>query len=89
MLSPEYARPFERDVKRLKRAHRDLEPLKTVIRLVLEDSLASREELARRHNMHTFSGNICNAGDWLLVWAVGNGIAYFQRTGSHDEIFRN
>ncbi len=97
MLSPEYTKTFERDVKRLKRAHRDLDPLKTAIRLVLEDSLAAREELVRRHNMHTLSGkwtgsnecHVCNAGDWLLVWAVGNGIAYFQRTGSHDEIFRN
>ncbi len=30
MLCPEYTKPFERDVKKLKRSHRDLEPLKTV-----------------------------------------------------------
>ena len=32
--------------------------------------------------------HVCNAGDWLLVWAVRDNLAVFQRTGTHREIFR-
>ncbi len=46
--------------------------------------------------MHTLKGmwagnyecHVANAGDWLVIWKVGNGLAVFDRTGSHDELFR-
>jgi hypothetical protein len=46
--------------------------------------------------MHTRTGkwtgsnecHIANAADWLVIWKTGNGLAAFQRTGSHDELFR-
>lgn len=95
MLRPDYAPAFGRDIKRLQKKHVDTTPLKDVIQLVLLDTPASQEELRRRHNMHKLKGewqgstecHIANAGDWLLVWRVGAGIAFFQRTGSHNEIF--
>ena len=45
--------------------------------------------------MHTLKGawrgsnecHVANAGDWLLVWRVHGGVAFLQRTGTHDEIF--
>ena len=54
------------------------------------------EELRRRHNMHTLSGNwrvryechVANAGDWLVIWSSNDSVAFFERTGSHDELFR-
>ncbi|MFZ2341968.1 MAG: type II toxin-antitoxin system YafQ family toxin, partial [Bifidobacterium adolescentis] len=54
------------------------------------------EELHRRHNMHTLSGNwrvryechVANAGDWLVIWSSNDSVAFFERTGSHDELFR-
>jgi mRNA interferase YafQ len=96
MLKPEYASAFERDIKRLQRKHVDIAPLKEVIELILLNTTESYERLRQRHNMHVLRGNwlgsfechIANAGDWLLVWRTGNGIAFFQRTGSHDEIFQ-
>ncbi|PST47524.1 hypothetical protein CPA40_01570 [Bifidobacterium callitrichos] len=53
------------------------------------------EELKRRHNMHTLSGewkgsnecHVANAGDWLLIWCTTDDLAIFQRTGSHDDLF--
>ena len=95
-LLPEDTPTFERDVKRLKRKYVELEPLKDVIRLILENSSESLEELRRRHNMHDLKGewkgssecHIANAGDWLLVWRTNSRLAVFQRTGSHDDIFR-
>ncbi len=96
MLTAEYSRAFSRDLKRLAKKHIDDAPLEGVIALILENTIESRDELIRRHEMHTLSGawdgssecHVCNAGNWLLVWAVRDDIAYFQRTGTHDEIFR-
>ncbi|WP_165062645.1 type II toxin-antitoxin system YafQ family toxin [Adlercreutzia sp. ZJ154] len=95
-LRASYSPIFYRDVKRNKKKHRDMKRLKECIFLILENTVESREELKRHHNMHTLSGawagsnecHICNAGDWLLVWREADGIAYFQRTGTHEDIFR-
>lgn len=96
MLKSDFAPIFLRDVKRLKKKHVDTEPLRDVIKLILQNTPETREELVRRHNMHSLSGewansqecHVCNAGDWLLVWTIAGEIAYFQRTGTHNEIFR-
>ena len=74
----------------------NLGELEAVIDLILENSTESIGILKQRHNMHKLSkewdgGNEChvaNAGDWLVIWKTDEGIAYFQRTGSHDELFR-
>lgn len=96
MLTAKYERAFARDLKRLAKKHVSDAPLEEVIALILENTAKSRKELVRRHNMHALGGawsgssecHVCNAGDWLLVWAESGGVAYFQRTGTHDEIFR-
>lgn len=96
MLESDFAPAIRRDIKRLQKKHVDTSKLRPIIRLILENTVEAREELIRRHNMHMLSGawdgscecHVCNVGDWLLVWAVRDGTAYFQRTGTHDEIFR-
>lgn len=96
MLKAEFTPQFERDSKRLVKKHVNLSPLKSLINLVLLDTPEAHEELTRRHNMHNLKGDwagsrechVANTGDWLVVWREGNGLAVFQRTGSHDEIFR-
>ena len=67
-----------------------------VIDLIVENTPEALEELRRRHRMHTLKGawrgsnecHVASAGDWLLVWRVHGGVAFLQRTGTHDEIFR-
>ncbi len=96
MLEAKYEPSFSRDLKRLAKKHIDDKPLEEVISLILENTAASQIELIQRHKMHTLAGqwsgsyecHVCNIGDWLLVWMEADGIAYFQRTGSHDDIFR-
>lgn len=96
MLLPEYTSIFRRDVKALQRKHVDTAPLREVIELVLADTGEAKEILRRRHNAHRLKGawsgsnecHVANAGDWLLIWRTGNGIAVFQRTGTHDQLFR-
>lgn len=96
-LRAKFTPAFSRDLKR-KAARRgwDLAELEGVIDLILENSAESRDILIRRHNMHRLSGrwsgssecHVANAGDWLVIWRTDGDIAYFQRTGTHDELFR-
>ncbi|MCI6573634.1 MAG: type II toxin-antitoxin system YafQ family toxin [Actinomycetaceae bacterium] len=94
-LTPDYTSSFRRDVKTLRRKHRNMSPLREVMELVLDNTEQAKDELRRRYNAHVLKGSwvgsnechVANAGDWLLVWSTGNGIAVFQRTGSHDDIF--
>lgn len=96
MLGARYTSRFNRDVKALVRKHRDIAPLGEVINLVLADTDESKRVLKQRHNMHSLRGSwsgsnechVANAGDWLVIWKTGNGLAVFQRTGSYDELFK-
>lgn len=95
-LEAKFDPKFSRDLKRLIKRRVDLPALEEVIELILENTLATREELVRRHNMRRLSGawagsnecHVCNAGDWLLVWAIRDELVVFQRTGTHREIIR-
>ena len=87
---------FSRDLKRVRRRGLDENELLGVIDLIIENTPESREELRRRHRMYALKGlwkgsnerHVANAGDWLVVWRERDGVAFFRRTGAHDEIFR-
>ena len=96
-LSAEFSSAFRRDLK--KKARRrgwDLSELEKVINLVLDNSPESLGVLRSRHNMHLLSGSwsgrkechVANAGDWLVIWSSNDKVAFFERTGGHDELFR-
>lgn len=95
-LTADFSAAFKRDLRRkAKRRRWDLSQLEHVIDLVVENSPEAIEELRRRHNMHTLSGkwagrnecHVANAGDWLATWSTNSKVAFFERTGSHDELF--
>lgn len=95
-LTADFSAAFKRDLKKkAKRRRWDLSQLEHVIDLVVENSPEAIEELRRRHNMHTLSGkwagrnecHVANAGDWLVIWSTNSKVAFFERTGSHDELF--
>lgn len=96
MLTAKYLPRFERDVKKLVREHVDIHPLKELVDVILADTDESKRILKQRHNMHRLKGewsgsnecHVANAGDWLVIWKTGNGLAVFQRTGTHDDLFR-
>lgn len=96
-LEAKYTATFARDLKRLaKKRNRDVHELDEVIDLVLENTPEALEELRRRHRLHTLTGvraghrecHVANMGDWLLIWSSDDRFAYFERTGTHDELFR-
>lgn len=96
MLQADFTSQFQRDIKRLQRKHTNLTPLKQLIKLVLLNTPESLEELRRRHNMHTLKGewagsrecHVTNSGNWLVIWREGRQLAFFQRNGTHEELFR-
>lgn len=96
-LSAEFSTAFSRDLKKkAKRRNWNLEELRRLIDLVLENTSESQKILKRRHNMHRLSGSwagrsechVANSGDWLVIWSSNDEVAFFERTGSHDELFR-
>ena len=96
MLNVEYGSQFKKDYKRCKKKRLPLENLHTVIGLIAENSEGSLAELRRHHNMHTLKGqwrgrhecHVANMGDWLVIWSADGITAFFERTGTHDELFK-
>lgn len=96
-LSADFSAAFSRDLKKVaKRQRKNISELDEVIELVLENTDESKAILKQRHNMHALVGkwsghnecHVANAGDWLLIWSSNDKVALFERTGSHDDLFR-
>jgi mRNA interferase YafQ len=96
MLKVDYSAQFKKDYKRCIKKRFAMQELHEVIKLIAENSKESRKILRQRHNMHTLRGawkgsqecHIANAADWLVIWSSNNEVAFFQRTGSHDDLFK-
>lgn len=95
-LTADFSKAFQRDLRKKAEKRRwDLAELEKLVELVLENTPESLEMLRRRHNMHNLSGkwagrkecHVANAGDWLVIWSSNDKVAFFERTGSHDELF--
>lgn len=95
-LKADFSPAFTRDLKRMAKRNWRKEDLSNVISLILANDAESLEILRQRHRMHTLKGewknsrecHVANAGDWLLIWSDDGTTAYFQRTGTHEELFR-
>ena len=96
-LTADFSSAFRRDIKKkAKKRGWNLDDLASLIDLVIDNTPESIELLKKRHNMHTLSGkwagrsecHVANAGDWLVIWSANSELAFFERTGSHDELFR-
>ena len=96
MLRVAYTARFQRDVKRLKKKRYDLDQLEALIDLVAQNTPEALDELRRKHDMHDLKGewsgskecHVAHAGDWLVIWRDEDTFVTFQRTGSHNELFR-
>ncbi|MDO4290806.1 MAG: type II toxin-antitoxin system YafQ family toxin [Eggerthellaceae bacterium] len=96
-MAADFSAAFSRDLRRKARKRGwDLGELEKVIDLIVENTAESAAILRQRHNMHTLSGkwkgrnecHVANAGDWLVIWSSDGKVAFFERTGSHDELFK-
>ena len=90
MLTPFYANQFKRDLRKIEKAgKKDIEKLKTVIRLLIDG-----KPLYKSLKEHALTGNFkdrreCHIeADWLLVYKLNkqHKTIVFERTGSHTEL---
>ena len=84
-----YTNQFKRDYKRVKKQHKDLTKLRTVV-----DKLVAKEPLEAKYKDHPLTGNWrgfrdCHLEpDWLLIYKSSEDALILERTGSHSELFR-
>ena len=83
-LTADFSAAFSRDLKKkAKRRNWDLAELQKLIDLVLENMHRLSGSWAGRNECH-----VANSGDWLVIWSANDEVAFFERTGGHDELFR-
>jgi mRNA interferase YafQ len=79
---------FKRDVKRLKKQHKDFEKLKTIIQILVEG-----EKLPSKNRDHRLKGTLkdcreCHIEpDWLLIYRIEGSELCLVRTGSQADLF--
>lgn len=80
---------FKRDVKRMERRGKDLTKLRTVVDMLIEGK--SSPERCRDHPLRgEFAGSRdCHVEpDWVLIYTIEGDSVRFERTGSHNDLFR-
>ena len=88
MLTPVYTNQFEKDLKKMLRRGKDAEKIKAVI-----VQLTSGAPLQHRYRDHALIGNFkarreCHVEpDWLLIYRQAETKIFFERTGTHSDLF--
>ena len=79
---------FAKDVKRMAKRGKDLEKLKTLVRLLANDL-----PLEPRHRDHPLSGQWSPSRDchiepdWLVIYTADKTSLRLERTGTHSDLF--
>ncbi len=89
MLKIRYLRKFKRDLKRLQKQGKNMEKLKTVIRLLCEG-----KKLPSKYSDHPLKGDWSDfhgchiEPDWVLIYRVEQEelLLVLARSGSHSEL---
>lgn len=87
-LRPLRTKQFERDIKRCQKRGKNMEKLKTLIVLLLEE-----QPLPIHYRDHPLGGDwqdwrdVHIEPDWLLLYRVDDGALILSRTGSHVDLF--
>jgi mRNA interferase YafQ len=88
MRTPHYTTQFERDLRLLQRRGKDVEKLKQVLTVLINE-----EPLAERYRDHPLKGNYrsrreCHVEpNWLLIYKLNGNEIIFERTGTHSDLF--
>ena len=88
MLTPVRSGAFKRDVRLAKKRGKDMEKLRSVLQLLL-----NQQPLPERYRDHALKGRWSGwrdahlEPDWLLIYRVSGGELHLARTGSHSDLF--
>ena len=89
MLTPVYTKQFAKDLKRCQRRVKNVEKFKILVRSLLSD-----EPLDSIHQDHKLTGNYigrrdCHIeSDWLLIYRIEGSTLFFERMGTHSDLFK-
>ena len=89
MYRPIYTKQFGKDLKRCQRRGKNLDKFKIIVR-----SLLAGETLDPIHRDHRLVGafagrrNCHIEADWLLIYRVEPDRIFFERMGSHSDLFK-
>ena len=89
MLILQEEKTFRKDLKRVQKRGKDIEKLKTVVRILSLGGL-----LPPSYRDHSLIGKYkdfreCHIEpDWLLIYRLTNKALILVRTGSHSDLFR-
>ncbi|MBE7551291.1 MAG: type II toxin-antitoxin system YafQ family toxin [Anaerolineales bacterium] len=88
MRKPSFTRQFEKDLKRMGKRGKELQKIKEVMSLLIEE-----EQLAEQYRDHPLIGNYkgrreCHIeSNWLLIYKLIGDDIIFERTGTHSDLF--
>ncbi len=88
MLKGVYERRFEKEVEVAIKRGKDMQKLKDIMRLLLEEN-----PLPPKNRNHRLVGNFKNCWechiepDWLLIYKKTSTEIIFARTGTHSDLF--
>ena len=89
MRTPVYTNRFEKDLKLMIKRGSDPESIKPVVRKLIDEI-----PLERKHRDHLLIGNFkdrreCHIEpDWLLIYRLEGSMIFFERTGTHADLFK-
>ncbi len=88
MLKPIFTKQFEKDLKKATKRGKNIEKIKIIM-----GTLIAGKPLDAIHKDHPLIGNFvarreCHIeSDWLLVYRIAGDSLFFERTGSHSDLF--
>lgn len=91
----EYSGQFKKDTKLAEKSNKDMEKLKTLLRLMIDGEFFNNIELQEEYCDHPLKGRWKGwrdahiEPDWVLIYKYQVGkLLRFERTGSHSNLFR-
>jgi len=88
MLKPVYTKQFEKDLKKVARRGKSIDKIKIILATLL-----AGKKLDVIHKDHPLIGTFvarreCHIeSDWLLIYRITEDSIFFERTGSHSDLF--
>lgn len=88
MREPKYTSQFKKDIKLQKKRKKDMEKLKNVMQLLIDE-----KPLPEELKDHALVGNwkpcrdLHIEPDWVLIYSIDGNEVCFERTGTHSDLF--
>lgn len=88
MRIPEYSGQFKRDVKLAQKRGKDMDKLKVLMVLLIEE-----KPLPSVYLDHPLKGDWLGfrdahvEPDWVLIYKISDDVVRFERTGRHQDLF--